>query len=48
MNYTILAFEPERGVITIQYEGMEAYAWPCPVDIDNNIYISGLMLDIWI
>lgn len=45
-NYKILSFEPDRGIITINFEGYPAGAYQAPVV--DNAYLSGDDLDKWI
>lgn len=46
MNYKILAFDPQQGIITIEFEGHEAYAFNAPY-INGN-YLSGQELENYI
>lgn len=46
MRYKILSFDAQRGVITINYEGYQPYAWSAPVA--DGAYLSGDALDKWI
>ena len=45
-NYKILDFDPQQGIITIQFEGYEAYAFNAPY-INGN-YLSGQELENYI
>ena len=46
MNYKILAFDPQQGTITIEFEGHEAYAFNAP--FINGNYLSGQDLENYI
>ena len=45
-NYKILAFEPDRGIITINFEGSTPLAYRAPVV--DGAYLSGENLDLWV
>ena len=46
MNYKILAFDPQQGIITIEFEGHEAYAFNAP--FINGNYLTGQALEDYI
>ena len=46
MNYKILAFDPQQGIITIEFEGYEAYAFNAP--FINGNYLTGQALEDYI
>ena len=46
MNYKILAFDPQQGTITIEFEGHEAYAFNAP--FINGNYLTGQTLEDYI
>lgn len=46
MNYKILAFDPQQGIITIEFEGHEAYAFNAP--FINGNYLTGQTLEDYI
>ena len=45
-NYKILFFDPNTGVMTINYEGFYPLNYAAPI-VDGK-YLSGKELDIWI
>jgi len=46
MNYKILAFDPEQGIITIKFDGYEALAFNAP--FINGNYLNGEALENYI
>ena len=46
MNYKILAFDPEQGIITIKFDGYEALAFNAP--FINGNYLNGETLENYI
>ena len=46
MNYKILAFDPEQGIITIKFDGYEALAFNAP--FINGNYLTGEALENYI
>lgn len=45
-NYKILAFDPDMGSITLNFEGYAPVAYQAP--FVNGAYLSGKNLDTWV